>query len=175
MSDTRVETSGGSSHDGRLGRRSLLRGMAVGGVGVSALAACGSDDDGDETGSGSYSGQASEPTDGGGGDGGGGGGGTPLGPTSEVPVGGGAFFQDGEIVVTQPTAGEFVGFSAVCKHQGCLLDEVSDGSINCPCHGSRYDIETGEPVEGPSGADPSTITALDPAEVTVKGQQIHLV
>jgi Rieske Fe-S protein len=162
MSDTRVNVSG----DGRLGRRTVLRGAALGGVSVTALAACGSDDDeSSDSGDTSDGGGESPP---GGDDTGGGGGGEALGPASDVPVGGGVVYADQEVVVTQPSAGEYVGFSAVCKHQGCIVAEVSGGTINCGCHGSQYAIEDGAVVTGPATAP------LDPAEVAVEGQEIVL-
>ena len=52
-------------------------------------------------------------------------------------------------MVTQPTEGEFKAFSAVCTHQGCLVASVSDGTINCDCHGSKFSIETGDAEAGP--------------------------
>jgi Rieske Fe-S protein len=70
--------------------------------------------------------------------------------TSAVPVGGGVVFGDQDVVVTQPVAGEFKAFTATCTHQGCLVGEVSDGTINCPCHGSRYDVTDGSVVDGPA-------------------------
>jgi Rieske Fe-S protein len=166
MSDTRVEVSGDPTGDGRLGRRTVLRGVAIGGVGMTALAACGSDDDDSESGDTGDTGDTDQPTESpaDGGDGGG----TALGPASDVPVGGGVIYAEEEVVVTQPTAGEFVGFSAICKHQGCLLASVSDGTINCDCHGSQYAIEDGSVVTGPA------TSSLDPAEVAVEGQEIVL-
>ncbi|MFB7293483.1 Rieske (2Fe-2S) protein, partial [Actinacidiphila glaucinigra] len=59
---------------------------------------------------------------------------------ADVPVGGGTVIADKKVVVTQPTAGEFKAFSAVCTHEGCLVNTVSDGTINCPCHGSKIRI-----------------------------------
>jgi Rieske Fe-S protein len=50
--------------------------------------------------------------------------GQPLGGTSEVPEGGGAVYSDQKVVVTQPEAGEFKAFTAVCTHQGCLVSSV---------------------------------------------------
>src|SRR4051794_30023338 len=75
--------------------------------------------------------------------------GTPLGRASDVPVGGGRVFESLEVVVTQPTAGRFVGLTAVCTHTGCIVDKVVDGLIECPCHGSRYRLD-GTVARGPA-------------------------
>ena len=53
-------------------------------------------------------------------------------------------------MVTQPTRGRVQGFTAVCTHQGCLVSSVSDGTINCACHGSKYSIEDGDVESGPA-------------------------
>jgi Rieske Fe-S protein len=167
MSDTRVGATDEASDEATVGRRTVLRGVAVGGVGVAGLAAaCGSDDDSsdssDDSGAGTTeSSEPSEPS-------GGGGGGEPLGPTSEVPVGGGTVYTDQEVVVTQPAAGDYKGFTAICTHQGCTVGEVADGTINCPCHGSMYSIEDGSVVGGPAPA------ALAEEKLVVDGGSIDL-
>ena len=102
-----------------MNRRRALTGIAAAGIGAPLLAACGGDDDGST---------ATEPEEssgdgGGSGDSGGGSGGA-LGPTSEVPVGGGTVFADQEVVVTQPAEGDFKAFTAVCTHQGCVVGKV---------------------------------------------------
>jgi Rieske Fe-S protein len=74
----------------------------------------------------------------------------PFASTSDIPVGGGTVFADRDIVVTQPAAGEFRAFSATCTHQGCAVDEVADGTINCPCHGSKFAVADGSVVDGPA-------------------------
>jgi Rieske Fe-S protein len=172
MSDTRVGHTE-EADDVKLGRRSVLRGVAIGGVSVAGLAAaCGSDD---SSGSSSeFAGGSSESSAPSGG-GSGGGGGETLGPTSDVPVGGGVIYADGPVldvtdqgvIVTQPSAGEFNGFQNICKHAGCPLASVSDGTINCDCHGSKYALD-GSVVNGPATAP------LDPASVAVKGKEITL-
>ncbi|MFL6080637.1 MAG: Rieske (2Fe-2S) protein [Ornithinibacter sp.] len=69
---------------------------------------------------------------------------------ADIPVGGGKVFDRLKVVITQPTAGDFKAFSAVCTHQGCTVRGVSNGVITCPCHGSAFDITTGEVRQGPA-------------------------
>jgi Rieske Fe-S protein len=73
-----------------------------------------------------------------------------LGSAREIPVGGGKIFDAERVVVTRPARGEYLGFSAVCTHVGCLLNVVADGTIDCPCHGSRFTITNGAVVTGPA-------------------------
>lgn len=90
----------------------------------------------------------------------------PIAAAADVPVGGGVVVKDQKIVVTQPTKGEFKGFSAVCTHQGCVVATVADGTINCTCHGSKFSIADGSVVAGPAKAP------LGDAPVAVDGAQI---
>ena len=76
--------------------------------------------------------------------------GPPLARTADIPVGGGTVFAERKVVVTQPEAGEFKAFSAVCTHQGCTVGKVADGTIDCPCHGSKYRITDGSVAAGPA-------------------------
>lgn len=59
-------------------------------------------------------------------------------------------FSAKQVVVTQPAAGEFKAFSAVCTHMGCIVNQISNQTIDCPCHGSQYSITTGAVVAGPA-------------------------
>jgi Rieske Fe-S protein len=91
-----------------------------------------------------------------------------LGAVSEIPVGGGKVFAAKRVVVTQPQAGVIKAFTAVCTHAGCIVDEVSNGKINCPCHGSAFHAENGTVANGPAKR------ALEPKSVTVVNGQITL-
>jgi Rieske Fe-S protein len=91
-----------------------------------------------------------------------------LAATSEIPVGSGKIFTGPKVVVTQPRAGEFKAFSAVCTHLGCIVSQVSNGTIDCPCHGSQYNITTGAVVAGPA---PRPLPA---AQIKVSGGSVFL-
>ncbi|MFF4843492.1 Rieske (2Fe-2S) protein [Streptomyces collinus] len=91
-----------------------------------------------------------------------------LAGTSEIPVGGGKVFKEQKVVVTQPAKGDFKAFSAICTHMGCTVNKVANGTIDCPCHGSRFEITDGSVAHGPA------TKPLPPRTITVKGNSIHL-
>jgi Rieske Fe-S protein len=156
---------------------------AAGGAGLAAvLTACGGSGNGssDKSDAGAP-GSATTPSDSAAGSDGGSGASSPsasassapgatsaLAGTSDIPVGGGKVFADQKVVVTQPTAGQFKGFSAVCTHQGCTLSDVSGGTINCPCHGSKFHVADGSVASGPA------VSPLAPKPVKVSGNEITL-
>ncbi|SOB81605.1 Rieske (2Fe-2S) protein [Streptomyces sp. 1331.2] len=91
-----------------------------------------------------------------------------LGPASAVPEGGGKVFREQKIVVTQPTAGQYKAFSAKCTHAGCIVDQVKNQQIQCPCHGSKFAIADGAVADGPA---PSPLPAYT---VTVEGGNLKV-
>ena len=113
-----------------MSRRAVLAGAAAVGT-VTALAACGSASSND-------------------------GAATPTGPVTvkagDVPVGGGKIIGDARVVVTQPTAGAYKAFSAVCTHQGCLVAQVQNDRILCACHNSEFSAVDGSVKMGPATA-----------------------
>ncbi|MFD5425928.1 Rieske 2Fe-2S domain-containing protein [Streptomyces sp. NPDC127084] len=144
-------------------RRTVV--TAAGGAGMClALTACGGANE---------PGAAGEPAadqgtkDPGGSTGGGGdSGGKVLARTADIPEGGGKVI--GDVVVTQPKAGQFKAFSAKCTHQGCSVKDVSENMINCPCHNSLFDASDGRVHKGPA------TTPLPPAPIVVDGDTIRL-
>ncbi|WP_030812397.1 Rieske (2Fe-2S) protein [Streptomyces sp. NRRL F-2799] len=91
-----------------------------------------------------------------------------LGSVSEIPEGGGKIFAAEKVVVTQPEKGEYKAFSAICTHQGCTLNKVADGTVDCPCHGSKFRISDGSVAHGPA-TEP-----LAAKEIMVHGNTVHL-
>ena len=86
--------------------------------------------------------------------------------TADVPVGSGVIVDD--VVATQPTAGVFKGFSSSCTHKGCAVNKVADGTIDCPCHGSKFNLD-GTVAKGPA------TKPLESKAVSVQGDSIVLV
>ena len=85
----------------------------------------------------------------------------------EVPPSGGVVLRDDDIVLSRTIDGELHAFSAVCTHQGCTVDTVADGTIDCPCHGSRFDALTGAVRNGPAARP------LAPVTVVVLGGNVY--
>jgi Rieske Fe-S protein len=133
----------------------------VGGLSLPLLAACGG-------------GSSSAPgaTQGGSTSSGGSSSATLLTTASAVPVGGGVILGQQNVVVTQPTKGQFQGFSATCTHQGCILANVSAGTINCNCHGSQFSITDGSNVAGPLGSPAGSVAPLPKVPVKLQGSDV---
>jgi Rieske Fe-S protein len=152
-------------------RRGALTGAASVGLGLPVLAACGDDQPDQATDPGSpidrsdtatqdeptaqepSSAESSETEPG-------------IASAADVPVGGGLVLAEEKLVITQPTKGEFKGFTAVCTHQGCTVNQVAE-TINCPCHGSKFNLD-GTVANGPASRP------LDAETISVQGDSIVL-
>ena len=166
VDEVRDEPAGTPSIGGP-NRRAIL--LGVGGVGTAvALAACGAGTSSAGSGDGGTVGDGGTSGDGGDGGSTGGQASNDLGATSAIPVGGGKVFPQQLVVVTQPTAGAFKAFTAVCTHEGCTVNRVEDGLIICPCHQSAYSITNGAVKQGPAP------TPLASKQITVANGQITL-
>jgi len=149
MADSKVSQGGDAS------RRAVVGGFLGVGAAAPLLVACGSEES-------SGSGDSGESGDAGAG--------SPpsgaIGTTSEVPVGGGKIYKAENVVVTQPTEGEFKAFSSICTHKQCPVTKIEGKDISCTCHGSKFSIADGSVTNGPAEKP------LEEFEVTVAGEEI---
>jgi len=143
-----------------LSRRSALRGLAVVGAaavaGFAAARASGlADPKGATAAANAYGPSAGGPNQ-------------PLASLDDVPVGGGVVLDGPRVVLTRDAGGTVRGLSATCTHQGCTVSSVNGGVIDCPCHGSTFNAETGAPITGPA------TRPLPAIPVTVRDNSIFL-
>lgn len=143
--DDEVATTTDAPTLGCCGRREALRAVGVVAVAGAGLTACGTEAESavdaaastaSSAASSAASGAAGAVRD--------------LAKKADIPVGGGTIIDSAKVVITQPTEGDYKAFSAVCPHQGCTVSSVENGEITCACHGSTFDIATGDVTKGPA-------------------------
>jgi nitrite reductase/ring-hydroxylating ferredoxin subunit len=94
-----------------------------------------------------------------------------VGKADDVPVGEArAFDVGGTVVAVAHTEGAWFAIDDTCTHRQCSLAEgdIYEGVVTCPCHGSEFDLSSGEAVNGP---------AEDPVrtyEVRVEGEEVQV-
>jgi hypothetical protein len=88
--------------------------------------------------------------------------------TTDIPIGSGKKFDVAgvPILITQPRAGEFRGFSAVCTHAGFVMSNMANSEIKCDNHGAVYSADDGSVLSGPAPR------ALGKVTVTIEGDEI---
>lgn len=152
MTSTTSEQRTGTTPEGGIPRRQVLVTGGVVAAAVAVTAACGAAGKGDDEGAGSPGASAA---------------GTTV-ATADVPVGGGKILEAQQVVITQPEAGTYKAFTAVCTHEGCLVANVSNNAIMCPCHGAQFSASDGTVMGGPA---PAPLTSVP---LTVSGDTITL-
>jgi len=91
----------------------------------------------------------------------------PFPQTNNPQIDGDPFRQYG--LIRLPT-GELRAYSKVCVHLWCLWDYFStEREIQCPCHGSVYNPDTGVAVRGPASFQPYPNNSLPQLKVEVDG------
>ena len=75
---------------------------------------------------------------------------------------------DGERVALVNVEGELYAVADECTHAGCSLSEgdVDGRMLVCPCHGSEFDVTTGEPTTPPA------FEALARYAIRVEGEDV---
>jgi len=78
---------------------------------------------------------------------------TPVLDAAEVPEGRAVGTDvEGVRLLLVRESGEVRALAARCTHRGGPLDEgdIADGCVTCPWHGSRFELATGDVVQGPA-------------------------
>jgi len=134
--------------------------MGAGAAGIStALASCGAvEEPTNPFAQPTIGARAAEPTEGN----------AAIASVADVPVGGGMVLAEAGVVLTQPAEGDIKGFTASCTHYGCTVASIQGGTINCDCHGSKFDMADGAVRNGPA------TTALPAVAIRVEGGEIFL-
>jgi len=121
----------------------LASGLTVAGAaGIAVLAGCGAGSGGAGGAAAAPAGPASSVTAG-----------VVLASVSDIPVGGSisATLDGKPILISRPSTGEIVAFTAICTHMGCTVMPAGK-EFHCPCHGSVYNAATGAVLQGPAPA-----------------------
>jgi nitrite reductase/ring-hydroxylating ferredoxin subunit len=72
-----------------------------------------------------------------------------------------AFDVSGRRVAVARVEGSFYAFGDICTHARCSLaeGELEGATVTCPCHGSQFDVRTGE-VLNPPATEPVPVFPL---------------
>ena len=94
-----------------------------------------------------------------------------VGKADEVPDGEiRSYDAGGTTVAVANVGGTMYAFDDTCTHRGCSLaeGELEETTVTCGCHGSEFDVRTGDVLSGP---------AEDPVahyELKVEGGEIQI-
>ncbi len=99
--------------------------------------------------------------------------GTKVATVADVPVGSAFQFTEpttgAPAYIMQPKAGTFLAYSAICTHEGCIVNfDKGNNIFACPCHGAQFDTASGAPTRGPAQ------TPLQKFTITASGTDLYL-
>jgi 3-phenylpropionate/trans-cinnamate dioxygenase ferredoxin subunit len=60
---------------------------------------------------------------------------------------------NGKPILVADVDGKYYAIGDKCTHRGCKLSGGTlkeNGIVQCPCHGSNFDVKTGNVVKGPA-------------------------
>ena len=74
------------------------------------------------------------------------------------------------VCVAHTEDGGWYAIDDTCTHEDCSLSEgdLSDHLVECPCHGSRFDVRTGDVLNLPA------VLPLQTHRVTVVGDRVRV-
>jgi len=88
---------------------------------------------------------------------------------SDIPPGCAARVEIDDVpVAIFNVGGTFYAIDDTCTHEDCSLSqgELTDHLVECPCHGSRFDVRTGEVLNLPA------VIPVGTHRVAVTGDQV---
>jgi 3-phenylpropionate/trans-cinnamate dioxygenase ferredoxin subunit len=96
---------------------------------------------------------------------------TKVGKLADLPPGSIKYYRvgDREIAICN-AGGAMYAIDDVCTHDGGSLDagELLEFEVECPRHGARFDVRTGEVTEGPA------VLPVDTFPVRLDGQDVEV-
>lgn len=84
----------------------------------------------------------------------------------DIPVGSAKIVDD--VIIAQPTQGQFAAYSTTCPHAGSKINKVSGDTVKCQAHGSIFAIKDGSVIQGPA------TSPLDKKNASVKGDKVEV-
>ena len=81
-----------------------------------------------------------------------------------------AFDVQGTMIAVANVGGTFHAFGDICTHLQCSLAEgdLEGTTVTCPCHGSQFDVVSGEVLRGPARVPVGSY------EVRVEGENLEI-
>jgi len=63
-----------------------------------------------------------------------------------------AFAVSGNRIAIANSGDSYYAFGDTCTHEGCSLADgrLEGTTVTCPCHGSQFNVTTGEVLRGPA-------------------------
>jgi nitrite reductase/ring-hydroxylating ferredoxin subunit len=79
---------------------------------------------------------------------------------------------NGKEILVVKTGDTFTAIGNTCTHMGCKLSggKIDGETVKCPCHGSVFNVITGEVVHGPAKKpEPVYTVTVDNGDLSVDG------
>jgi nitrite reductase/ring-hydroxylating ferredoxin subunit len=73
--------------------------------------------------------------------------------TRDIPIGKmKGIVSGGKEILIANLNGEYYAMGNICTHEGCTISggTLKGDRVQCPCHGSTFDIKTGAVIAGPA-------------------------
>lgn len=77
---------------------------------------------------------------------------------------------DGKEILVVKTGPDIFAIRNKCTHRGCKLSsgKLEGETVRCPCHGSMFNVRTGEVVKGPAkNPEPSYTVTVENDEISI--------